>query len=95
MLPWEDDGRDPARSLGRGGSGGGVPSVEGPVEGPVDGAVDWLCEDFRDAPLRITLSVGFVKSCCCTLSLLVGLLLASPREPPEPAAELEALSSEG
>jgi hypothetical protein len=62
------EGRDSRRPrLGRGGSGGGVPSLDTVAEAwdkpDVDGFLDRL---------SITLSVGFAKSCCTTLSVALG-----------------------
>jgi hypothetical protein len=70
-IPCDVDGLESRSSkfFGRGGSGGGVPSL--------DTAVRLLKDDFRDA-LRMMLSVGFVKSCCSTLSLFWGVLACAP-----------------
>ena len=54
-IEWDVEGRGLSNpSCGRGGSGGGVPSL--------DGAITLLAEALRDM-LFIMLSVGFAKSC--------------------------------
>jgi len=58
-MEWDVEGlelRNP--SCGRGGSGGGVPSL--------DGAATLLVEALRDM-LFVMFNVGFAKSCCATL----------------------------
>lgn len=63
LTECEDVGRDESvgtPSCGRGGSGGGVPSLDGEVVPLYDG--------LREA-LPMMLSVGLAKSCCSTPSL--------------------------
>ena len=65
-IECDDVGRDEdagTASCGRGGSGGGEPSLDG-EETP-------LCEGLRDA-LPIMLSVVLAKSCCSTRSAFFG-----------------------
>jgi hypothetical protein len=61
------DGREGSRpSWGRGGRGGGVPSL--------DGSERQLAEDFREREW-IIFRVGLVKACCWPCSTLVPVLL--------------------
>lgn len=66
LIECEDVGRDErvgTPNCGRGGSGGGVPSL--------DGEVAPLYEGLREA-LPMMLSVGLAKSCCSTPSAFFG-----------------------
>jgi hypothetical protein len=81
-------GLDPRKLifLGRGGSGGGVPSRE-----TVEMA---LVEVFRDR-LCMRPSVGFTKSCCSTLSDFLVVGVAGALSAAAPAGEGSALEGSG